>query len=53
MNDNLIVLRPHQVSDPAKGSFFVGLGPTKERHRGHVVHKDKFGRRIVILEETE
>ena len=51
MNDKVIVLRSCQVWDPAKGCFYVGLEATKERHRGHTVHKDKRGRRIVILEE--
>jgi hypothetical protein len=50
MSDKVIVLKPWQVWDPAKGCFFVGLEATKERHRGHTVHKDKCGRRIVILE---
>ena len=48
MNDKVIVLHPEQVWDPAKGSFYVGLEATKERYKGQVVHKDKFGRRIVI-----
>jgi len=51
MNDKVIVLRPEQVWDFGTGGcFFVGLDATKERHHGQVVHKDKFGRRIVIAE---
>ena len=51
MNDKVITLRPCQVWDEARGCFYVGLEATKERHRGQVVHKDKFGRRIVIVEQ--
>lgn len=51
MNEKVITLRPCQVWDIGKGCFFVGLEATKERHRGNVVHKDKLGRRIVILED--
>lgn len=50
MNEKVITLRPEQVWDPGKGCFFIGLEATKERHRGQVVHKDKCGRRIVIVE---
>jgi hypothetical protein len=50
MGDKVITLAPHQVWDPGKGCFFVGLEATKERHCGQVVHKDKCGRKIVITE---
>lgn len=53
MSDKVLTLRPNQVWDLAKGCFYVGLEATKERHRGHIVHTDKFGRRIVILEDDE
>jgi hypothetical protein len=53
MNDKVITLTPNQVWDPGKGCFYVGLEATKERHRGQLVHKDKLGRRIVILEPKE
>ena len=42
------VLRQCQVHDRQKGAFFLRLTPTKERHRGLVVHKDACGRRICI-----
>lgn len=41
-------LKPWQVHDPARGSFFVGLTPTKERKRGLLVYVDSFGRHITI-----
>lgn len=50
MNDKVLILNPWQVWDEAKDCFYVGLEATKEKHRGHVVHTDKCGRRIVILE---
>ena len=49
MDDKVLVLGPHQVWDPGRGCFFVGLEETKQRHQGSVVYKDAFGRRIVIL----
>lgn len=53
MNNKVLVLKPWQVWDPAKGCFFVDLDATKERHRGNIVHTDKTGRRIVILEAAQ
>lgn len=47
-----MVLHPWQVWDPQRLCFFVGLDATKQRHRGHVVYKDKFDRRLVILEAS-
>lgn len=52
MEDKVVVLRAYQVWDPGRGGFFVGLEATKQRHQGHTVYKDAFGRRIVILEEA-
>lgn len=51
MNEKVITLHRYQVEDIAKGSFYVGLEATKERHRGETVYKDKVGRRLVILED--
>lgn len=50
MNERVKVLRLHQVFDPAKGGFFVGLTAASppEYHKGMPVHVDKFGARIVI-----
>jgi hypothetical protein len=55
MDDKVLVLRPNQVWDSTRKGvcFFVGLEATKGRHRGQLVHTDKTGRRIVILDEEE
>lgn len=46
-SDPVRVLRPNQVWED-RGGYYHALEPTRDRLRGQIVHKDSFGRRIVI-----
>lgn len=39
-----------QVQDVSRGSFLVGVVPTKQKHLGELVYEDARGRKFIIIE---
>lgn len=46
--EKVLELSRNQVWDEGRGSFFVGLKPTKQRYKGTRLYQDAYGRRIAV-----